>query len=494
LIAALVVMKNAPLVEYKQKRDFAVTQEPRPRVAKSDHNPIFVIQEHHASRLHYDFRLEADGVLKSWAVPKKPTTDPAVRRLAVQVEDHPLGYANFSGKIPEGEYGAGTVKIWDRGTYENLLEKNPQRRTLTQAIADGHVEILLRGRKLSGKFALVRTKVRRNKSDWLLIKMKDIEAPRKSRLKKSESKVERRRDSKSKAKNKQAAKESSKFFEFTNEDKIIFPQLGATKGDVLRYYERIAGRLLPHLENRPMTLERLPDGLRKGGPHFWQKNTPSHYPSWVPRIMIKSGDGEPVEYPLVNDVKTLLYLVNQGALTFHPWFSRVGSLDRPDFVLFDLDPGKAPFANVVRAAKMIHRELTRESVECYVKTSGKSGLHVLALWQSDGGYEEAREWADRVGERIVELLPESVTLERSKTKRKGRVYLDVMQNVRGHHAVGPYVLRAVPEATISTPLKWNELSSKLDPRNFNLETIFRRLAKLRTDPLAPLIRRYKGHD
>jgi bifunctional non-homologous end joining protein LigD len=147
-IAGPVVIKNAPLVEYKQKRDFAVTPEPRPRVVKSDHNPIFVIQEHHASRLHYDFRLEADGVLKSWAVPKKPTTDPAVRRLAVQVEDHPLGYANFSGKIPEGEYGAGTVKIWDRGTYENLLEKKPQRRTLTQAIADGHVEILLRGRKL----------------------------------------------------------------------------------------------------------------------------------------------------------------------------------------------------------------------------------------------------------------------------------------------------------------------------------------------------------
>jgi bifunctional non-homologous end joining protein LigD len=352
------------------------------------------------------------------------------------------------------------------------------------------VEILLRGRKLSGKFALVRMKVRRNKSDWLLIKMKETEAPRKSRLKKSESKVERR-NGKSNAKTKPAAKQSSEFFEFTNEDKILFPQLGITKGDVLRYYERIAGRLIPHLENRPMTLERLPDGLRKGAPHFWQKNTPSHYPSWIPRIMIESEDGEPVEYPLVNDVKTLLYLVNQGALTFHPWFSRVGSLDRPDFVLFDLDPGKAPFANVVDVAKTLHRELTRESVGSYLKTSGKSGLHVLVAWQSDVGYEEAREWAYRIGERIVELLPDSVTLERSKVKRKGRVYLDVIQNVRGHHAVAPYVLRAVPEATISTPLKWNELSTRLDSRTFSLETIFRRLAKLRTDPFAPLIRTYE---
>src|SRR5262249_51262058 len=157
-----------------------------------------------------------------------------------------------------------------------------------------------------------------------------------------------------------------------------------------------------------------------------------------------------------------LYLVNQGALTFHPWFSRVGSLDRPDFVLFDLDPGKAPFENVMRAAKALHQELNRESVDSFVKTSGKSGLHVLVPCQGDGGYDEARDWAYRIGERIVELLPDSTTLERSKTRRRRRVYVDVMQNVRGHHAVPAYVVRAVPEATVSTPLKWSELSSRLD--------------------------------
>jgi bifunctional non-homologous end joining protein LigD len=484
-------MKNVALGEYKRKRDFAVTPEPRPRVAKSDRNPIFVVQEHHASRLHYDFRLEADGVLKSWAIPKKPSTDPAIRRLAVQVEDHPLDYGNFSGEIPEGEYGAGTVKIWDRGTYENLLEGKPQRRTLTQAIADGHVEILLRGNRLSGRFALIRMKSRGKKADWLLIKMKDNGASTKQRSSQSESNIRPSNAAKrGRTTERRALARTSQSVEFTNEDKILFPELGITKGDILRFYERVADRLIPHLRGRPMTLERLPDGLRKKSPHFWQKNTPSYYPMWIPRILIESEGGEPVEYALVNDVRTLLYLVNQGTLSFHPWFSRVGNLDQPDFVLFDLDPGKAPFHDVVSAAKTLRRELGRKSVDSFVKTSGKSGLHVLAPWRGYGGYDEAREWAYRIGERIVELLPHSTTLERSKTKRRGRVYVDVMQNVRGHHAVAPYVVRAVPEATVSTPLEWSELTSRLDPKRYNIKTIFRRLARLREDPFAPLVRMY----
>src|SRR5215510_394671 len=485
-------MKSPALVEYKQKRHFEVTPEPRARIAKLDRNPIFVVQEHHASRLHYDFRLEADGVLKSWAVPKKPSTDPAVRRLAVQVEDHPLAYAKFSGQIPKGEYGAGFVKIWDKGTYENLLEKKPQRRTLTEAIRDGHVEILLRGSKLSGKFALVRLKASAKKSDWLLIKMKDNAARPKSNSRKRETKVRRRHPSKpARSTRKLAASKAVHDVEFTNEEKVLFPELGITKREVLRFYERLAERLIPHLRNRPITLERLPDGLQKNGPHFWQKNTPSYYPSWIPRIMIESEDGEPVEYALVNDEKTLLYMVNQGTLTFHPWLSSVESLDRPDFVLFDLDPGKAPFENVVSAAKTLHQELKRQSLDSFVKTSGKSGLHVLVPWKERGNYDEAREWAREFAERIVELLPDITTIERSKTKRRGRVYLDIMQNVRGHHVVPSYVLRAVPEATVSTPLRWSELSSELDPRRYNIKTIFHRLAKLAKDPFAPLLRMYQ---
>ena len=136
--------------------------------------PIFVVQEHHARRLHYDFRLEADGVLKSWAVPKGPSTDPAQKRLAVQVADHPLAYATFAGTIPAGQYGAGTVTIWDQGTYANVLADQPIPQTVPEGIAAGHLELTLYGTKLQGQFALIRLHgTGRGQAQWLLIKRHD---------------------------------------------------------------------------------------------------------------------------------------------------------------------------------------------------------------------------------------------------------------------------------------------------------------------------------
>src|SRR5207248_6443785 len=141
-----------------------------PAKTKPHRAPTFVIQEHHASRLHYDFRLEDEGVLKSWAVPKEPSLDPSVKRLAVRVEDHPVGYATFKGEIPEGQYGAGHVEIWDHGTYENLLSERPVPQTVTEGIENGRVEFRLHGQRLEGDFTLIRMrKGGRGKENWLLI-------------------------------------------------------------------------------------------------------------------------------------------------------------------------------------------------------------------------------------------------------------------------------------------------------------------------------------
>jgi bifunctional non-homologous end joining protein LigD len=269
---------------------------------------------------------------------------------------------------------------------------------------------------------------------------------------------------------------------FTNLDKVMYPGSGITKGDVIDFYRRIAGRLLPYLKDRPVTLERLPDGLE--GEHFWQKNIPASYPEWMTRVELPSETGRPVRYALVNDEQSLLYLVNQGALTFHVWPSRVEDLDRPDFVLFDLDPGEAAFADAVIVAQELHEILAGENEPAFVKTSGKTGLHVLVPWTRHGGYTEARTWAQEIADRVVAALPGRATVERSKVKRGKRVYVDVMQNARGKHVVPAYVLRAVPGAPVSTPLNWREPTTDLEPRRFNLKTIFRRLARQREDPMA----------
>jgi bifunctional non-homologous end joining protein LigD len=476
------------LQEYQAKRDFRATPEPAPRRGAAHSRPIFVVQEHHASRLHYDFRLEADGVLKSWAIPKKPTLDPRVKRLAVHVEDHPLAYATFKGEIPAGQYGAGTVNIWDHGTYENLLAEKPKPMSIEEGIKAGRLEFVLHGRKLRGRFAMVRMR-RDGKDNWLFIKMRDEFArpeedaeppPEKARAKSRKRVPSPKRTSNGRA--------SSADVEITHPDKVLFPEAGITKRDVFDFYRRIADRLLPYLRDRPATLERIPEGLGPGKPYFWQKNTPDYYPDWIQRAELQTEDGKTVRYPLVNDEKTLLYLVNQGAVTFHVWFSRMENLDRPDFVLFDLDPGGAGFAEAVAVAKQLHRLLSDEEVEAFVKTSGKTGLHVLTAWSGKASFDAARSWALEVAERVVRAMPDLATVERSKAKRGRRVYVDVMQNAKGRHAVPPYVLRAVPQATVSAPLTWRELTADLDPATFTIKTIFTRLARQKRDPMATLLR------
>jgi bifunctional non-homologous end joining protein LigD len=278
--------------------------------------------------------------------------------------------------------------------------------------------------------------------------------------------------------------------QFTHLDKVMFPAKGFTKGDLLTYYAKVAPKLLPHLRDRPVTLERLPDGVGDAkAPRFWQKNTPDYYPDWIHRVELPTEEGKTVRYALVNDLDTLMYLVNQGTITFHVWFSRVGGddLDRPDFVLFDLDPSEATFAEAVTVAKRLREVLDERKVVSFPKTSGKTGLHVLTPWTQKGGYDEARGWAMEVAQRVVRDLPEIATVERSKAKRRGRLYLDVMQNVLGRHAVPPYVVRSTAGATVSTPLDWKEVNGRLDPKRFDIKSAVERFAKQRKDPLAALL-------
>lgn len=172
-------MPNNSLEDYNKKRDFSKTKEPEGKKERASEKPVFVIQKHDASNLHYDFRIEIDGVLKSWAVPKGPSTDPSVKRLAIPTEDHPIKYADFEGIIPEGEYGAGPVIVWDKGTYRNLkledLKEGEEKKTMEEALEDGYITIWLEGEKLQGGYALIKTGKGKD-ARWLLIKMQDEKA------------------------------------------------------------------------------------------------------------------------------------------------------------------------------------------------------------------------------------------------------------------------------------------------------------------------------
>lgn len=480
-----------PLEEYSKKRDFTRTREPSGTKARAHKQPIFVVQEHHASVHHYDFRLEADGTLKSWSVPKGPSMDPSIKRLAVQVEDHPISYATFEGEIPQGQYGGGTVKIWDHGTYENLMDRKAEPQSAAEAIDAGRIEFVMQGERLNGKFALIRMKARgKGKPQWLLMKLKDEfavagseeEPPKPATKPKPARKAAPARASRN--------GKAPKSIELTHPDRVIYPEAGLTKKDVFTYYEKVADRLLPFLKDRPITLERLPEGLAEQAPHFWQKDTPDNFPDWIPRIALETEQGKTVHYPLVNDKATLLYLVNQGTLTFHVWASRIRSLDRPDFVLFDLDPGKASFEDVIDVAKATKATLDEEGVESFVKTSGKTGLHILTPWTQNGGYDEARAWGLELAERTVREMPKMATTDIRKAKRGGRVYIDVLQNARGHHAVPPFVLRAVPLASVSTPLDWKEVAEGLDPAAFTLKNALARFRRRKTDPFEGLLKSF----
>lgn len=274
---------------------------------------------------------------------------------------------------------------------------------------------------------------------------------------------------------------------FGHEDRVMFPEGKLTKGDLIKYYDSVADLLIPHLRDRPMTLERLPEGVTDPkAPHFWQKNTPTYYPKWIPRVPLKTEDGRRVQYLLVNDRESLLYLVNQGTITFHTWLSRVMNLDRPDFVLFDIDPHQSTFASAIKTARALHDVLDEAEVESFLKTSGKSGLHVLTPWRDRGGYDEAVSWARSIARRVIEVIPKIATTARPIHLRKGRVYLDVEQNSKGKHVVPPYVVRPTQNATVSMPLKWNELTARLDPKQFTIKTSKKRL-KGKADAMRELL-------
>jgi bifunctional non-homologous end joining protein LigD len=643
---------NDPLDDYRRKRDFSRTPEPAPALPPGAQRArVFVVHRHEARNLHYDLRLETEGVLRSWAVPRGFSYDPKDKRLAVATEDHPLEYEHFSGRIPKGAYGAGTMTIWDRGTYAILRDAD-----LAAAFANGEVKVRFFGRRLRGEWHLVKTN--QGPKTWLLFKSKDAwsGAARDSALGIELSDADERAlpdavppmqcggerppfvdvdwlfEAEFDGRRAQARRDGDVvalsglpappagiardllrlpcdralldgvlvavgadgrpdrarllgalaaggdgvvFYAFdllhwenydlrplplldrkaalratlpqapnvlfvdhvagsgpalakvaapagfraliakraasayasgpspdwqrvpvgadaapavdvdsaaagaaparssrvraTNLDKVYWPAEGYTKGDLLAYYEQVADALLPHLKDRPVHLNRFPDGI--DGKSFYQREAKSGTPDWVRTVPIEH-DGGVVPHHVIDDRDMLRYAINLGSIDLHPWLSRWPTLDEPDYAVLDLDPKTAPFGDVVRIARAAGRLLRGIGLRPLLKTSGKNGMHVFVPLRRGYGYDHARMFTEGVARVLQRELPDIATIERVPDKRRGRVYLDFLQNRKSQTIVPPYSMRPVRGATASAPLAWDELEDDaLHPSRFTIHTL-----------------------
>jgi bifunctional non-homologous end joining protein LigD len=264
-----------------------------------------------------------------------------------------------------------------------------------------------------------------------------------------------------------------------NLGKVFFPQEGYSKADVIEYYFRVSSYLLPHMKDKPVVMKRYPDGATK--PFFFQKDAGEAMPCWVRLESIVTGQGprDATRFVICNDRATLVYLANLGCIDQNLWQSRVPTLDQPDFILFDLDPGKqAHYGRVVETALALREVLSGLGLEAYPKTSGADGLHLYVPLEPHYSYEQARQFAEVVCRVVEHRQPRLMTHERSLSRRpQDRIYLDYMQIGWGKTVPPPYSLRPHPGATISTPLAWDEVRPGLDPAAFTIRTIWARLAK-----------------
>jgi bifunctional non-homologous end joining protein LigD len=272
-------------------------------------------------------------------------------------------------------------------------------------------------------------------------------------------------------------------------DRVLFPDDGITKGDLFEYYREIAPVLVPHLKDRPFTMKRYREGIVRDG--FFQKQAPKGMPSWIAtrtfRTVPREGEPRMVDFPLVNSTEALLWMVQMHCIDMNAWYSRVDKPERPDYVVFDLDPPDDGFANAIRVAHLTRQALDGLDLRSYVKTSGASGIHVLVPIARRYSFEETYEFAERVARAVEEENPGLATTEWLKKKRpEGSVLVDHRQNGHGKTIASVYSVRPRPGAPVSTPLEWKELTDDVRPRDFGMREALERVEQ-RGDLYEPVL-------
>ena len=261
----------------------------------------------------------------------------------------------------------------------------------------------------------------------------------------------------------------------THPEKLLFPDDGITKGDLAAYYETVAPLMLPHIKNRPVTMERYPAGIGTKG--FWQKDVSKGFPTWLKRVEVPKKDGV-VHHPLITDTPSLLWVTNQNTITPHVWVSRAPDLLHPDVGVFDLDPSRDE-PELLRAAAVALRDLLDElGLPCWIKTSGSKGFHIITSLDGSSDMGEAAGFAHGVGRLLVERYPKELTLEFHKKDRAGRILIDTGRNDYSATFAAAYAVRAKPGAPVSAPCTWDEVvTGKVGPATFNLRNMAARIEK-----------------
>jgi bifunctional non-homologous end joining protein LigD len=475
---------HARLEAYAAKRDFDKTPEPAPDSGAARGARRFVVQKHAARQVHYDFRLEMDGVLASWAVARGPSLDPAQKRLAVRTEDHPISYRDFEGTIPKGSYGAGTVMIWDAGTWEPIGDAR-------QGFEKGDLKFRLHGDRLRGDWVLVRMRRKRGekRENWLLIKKKDavantsidpvkrwttsVETGRTIREigngKAASAKEDKMPDEGSRRRSARRSEDSTELagIRLTHPDKVLFPDAGITKQDLAAYYVAVADRLLPHLAKRPISLVRCPEG--RNAECFFQKHRTKGMPAALHAVPVKEKSGKSKDYLAVDDVAGLVAGAQFGALEFHMWGARSDRIERPDRLVFDLDPGEeVAFAQVCAAAAELRGIAESAGLAAFALLTGGKGIHVVLPLVRRHNWDAVSSFSRDVAQALAKAEPKRYVAKSSLADRGGRIFIDWMRNQRGSTAIAPYSPRARQGAPVAVPVTWDELPDMAKANCFNM--------------------------
>ena len=456
------------LKKYNEKRNFLKTKEPFGKKEVSKKKKRFVVQHHMARSKHYDLRLEVDGVLKSFAVPKGPSYNYKDKRLAVLVEDHPLSYRSFEGIIPKGSYGAGTVMLWDEGYYEG--------NDIKESFKKGVVKFKLYGKRLKGWWTLVYFK----EDNWLLTKEQDgvnvfLD------INEYNTSIKTGRTMDEIALNKKKIRNSKKnniveTINITHPEKIIFSKPKVTKIDVALYYQKVIKRMLPLVKNRILSTIRCPNGIE--GECFFKKHLESSIGMGVIKIANEKGKKE--DYYYIKDETGIINEVQMNGFEFHVWGSQVSNLNKPDVLVFDLDPDEGISLKKVReGVKDLKKILDELGLVSFLKTSGGKGYHVVVPTKKLKTWKSFSDFAKNIALLMEKKWPDKYTSNIRKENRKNKIFIDWIRNTKSATSVAPYSLRMKKKLRVSMPIAWRDLE-KIKPDDITIEKALKMLK--RKDP------------